>query len=111
LLTASDDRARCAHAASRGWRGTRVASRGGVLSTIDLQLLDAVVGGEDAPSPPTTGQQVASYAGACVRGAATGALFGAATGAVFGPGAGAGALAGGIGGCVRGMVMKPTPAY
>jgi len=83
------------------------------LETIDLRALDMVTGGDATPTPPTAGQQVASAAGACLRGAATGGAIGAGIGAVTGLGGGAvpGAIAGAIGGCVRGVVMQSTPAY
>ncbi len=82
-----------------------------MLHTIDLHALAAVTGGVDTPKPPTTGQQVASYAGACASGALTGAAFGAGVGALTGAGALPGAGLGAVTGCLRGMINKPTPAY
>ena len=80
------------------------------FESIDLGKLGSVTGGADAP---TAGQETASLAGACLRGAATGGEIGAGVGAVTGLGGGAvpGAITGAIGGCVRGMVMRSTPAY
>jgi hypothetical protein len=83
-----------------------------MFETIDPSCLDAVTGGEgETPTPPTAGQTAASLGGACVRGAAIGAAFGAGVAAITGAGIPPAAAAGAIGGCVRGMIMRPTPAY
>jgi hypothetical protein len=83
------------------------------FAAIDLETLDTVNGGADAPSAPTTGQELGSAAKRCATGAAVGAVTGGALGAITtgGPGVLPGAGVGAAVGCARGIVNKVNPAY
>ena len=85
------------------------------FETLDLGSLDLVTGGagDEAPSAPTTGQELAGAAKRCVAGAATGAVVGGTIGGITTGGAGIvpGAGIGAATGCVRGIVNKVNPAY
>ena len=83
------------------------------FAAIDLASLDTVTGGADAPTAPTTAQELGGAAKRCLSGAATGAVVGGAIGGITTGGAGIlpGAGIGAATGCVRGIVNKVNPAY